>query len=83
MAKIWCDERDCWYNKDCRCRARDVAVYEGECSSCRYDRPAGNSYSRDPQDVRRDRAARKVADRIRDDILARMREALKQGGQPQ
>ena len=71
--KIWCDETDCWYNKSCRCKAREAMVHQGECITCRYDKPEKGRVSRDPEDVRRDRAAKRVADKIMEDMLNRMK----------
>lgn len=80
MSKIWCNETGCWYNRKCRCRARDVYVYEDECITCRYEKPEKGKASRDPRDVQRDRAAKKVSDKIMADMLERMNEQLKNGG---
>lgn len=79
MAKIWCDESDCWYNRKYTCKSRDVMVYEGECISCRYEKPEKGRVSRDPEDVRRDRKAKQVAGKIMDDLLERMNAALHGG----
>ena len=76
MAKIWCDEKDCWYNSKCRCKSKDVIVYEGECLTCRYEKPEKGKVSRNAEDVRRDRKAKKVAEKIMDDMLQRMKEQI-------
>lgn len=79
MSKIWCSEKDCYYNKDCACKARNVFVYEGECITCVFDKPGKHERSRDIQAVRRDRNAKQVAEKIRDDLLRRMNRELKGG----
>ena len=73
MSKIWCNETDCWFNAKCNCRAKDTFIYDGECITCRYEKPEKGRLSRDPEDVRRDRAAKKVAEKIMTDMLERMR----------
>ena len=77
--KIWCEDTDCWFNRKCRCRARDVFVYDGECISCRYDQPDKNDRrsSRDAEEVRRDRMAKRVSQKIMDDMLEQMHRELK------
>ena len=79
MSKIWCEDTDCWFNKKCRCRARDVFIYDGECITCRYDHPdkSDRRSSRDAEEVRRDRMARRVSQKIMDDMLERMHKELK------
>lgn len=78
MSKIWCSEKDCYYNYDCRCKAKDVIVYEGECITNRYDKPGKHqATSRSPAEVHRDRDAKHVADKIKADMMARMGEELK------
>ena len=79
-SKIWCNETDCWFNKACRCKASNVFIYDGECISCRYDKPdrsEKNRHSRDVEEVRRDRMAKRVAEKIMNDMLARMHVELK------
>ncbi len=80
MSKIWCGETDCWYNRKCTCKAREVMVYEGECITCRYEKPEKGKVSRNPEDVRRDRQAKKVAEKIMSDILDRMKREMGGGG---
>lgn len=82
MSKIWCNETDCWFNSGCKCSARDVFVYDGECISCRYDKPGKGDKrsSRDAEEVRRDRMAKRVSQKIMDDMLERMHKELKCGG---
>ena len=80
MAKIWCNETDCWFNKKCVCKSKDVFIYEGECISCRYEKPEKGKLSRDPRDVQRDRQAKRVAEKIMADMLDRMNTQLKEGG---
>ena len=78
MSKIWCSEKDCFYNYDCKCKAKDVMVYEGECITNRYDKPGKHqATSRDLRDVRMDRNAKHVADKIKQDLLSRMEGAMK------
>ena len=69
MSKIWCSEKDCYYNRECNCRAKNVFVHEGECISCRYDKPKDNRASRDVAEVRRDREAKRVSDKIKSSMM--------------
>ena len=74
MSRIWCSEKDCYYNRrDCVCGCRNVFVHDGECISCRYDRPKDKRESRDVEEVRRDRHAKKVADKIRASMMGESR----------
>ena len=73
MAKVWCNENDCVYNRKCRCKAREVMVYEGDCISLRYDKPDPGRVSRDPEDVRKDREANRVGKKIVADLMERMK----------
>lgn len=84
MSKIWCNESDCWYNKKSRCKAGDVFVFEGECIACRYTKPEKGDHrkSRDAREVRMDREAKRVSDKIRLNLLARMNAAVTPNGEP-
>ena len=80
MSKIWCSEKDCYYNNNCGCKARNVFVYDGECITCVFDKPDRHHESRDIMAVRKDKAAKRVSDKIRDDMIRRMGESLNRGG---
>lgn len=80
--KIWCNETDCWYNDGKRrCKARDVFVFDGECIACRYTKPEKGDHrkSRDAREVRMDREAKHVSDKIKAAMLERMNEQLERG----
>ena len=78
--KVWCNEMDCWFNRKGECHEREAFIFDGECISVRYDKPARsekNRHSRDVEKVRRDRMAKRVAEKIMDDMLARMHQEMK------
>lgn len=72
MAKIWCDETVCWYNRKSKCKARDVFIFDGECIACRYTKPAKGDKRkcRDSHEVYLDRQAKRVSDKIRMGMMA-------------
>lgn len=79
MAKVWCNDTDCWYNNSRKCKAKEIAVFDGECISCRYDKPekSDKRLSRDAEQVRKDREAKRVSSKIMKDMLERMNKELK------
>ena len=79
MSKIWCSEKDCFYNYKCKCKAKDVMVYDGECITNRYDKPRKHEASRSVESVHKDRDAKHVAEKIKADLISRMEGEVKRG----
>lgn len=86
MSKIYCNNEECWYNNHAQCKAKKVYIHDDECLACRYDKPIKAkrldeiSLLEDAEKVRRDKNAKRVADKIREDLLFRMKEALNRKG---